>query len=101
MKRAAMISVGVVVGLAIAVAILVLFVHRPSECGEPAACGDDHIFPALYFSSAALASTVALAAIQGRLQSASWRRFLVGLTAWSALLGALMAAARGGLGAWN
>ena len=96
-----MISVGLVVSLALAIAILGLFVHRPPECGEPAACGDDYLFPAFYFSGAAFASTVALAAIQGRLQSASWRRFLVSLTAWSVLLGALMAAARGVLGAGN
>jgi hypothetical protein len=101
MKRAAMISVGFVVGLAFAIAILALFVHRPPECGEPAACGDDYLFPALYFSGAALASTVVFAAIQGRLQSANWQRFLVNLLSWAVVLGALIASARGVLGVTN
>lgn len=101
MKRAAMISVGLVVGLALAIAILGLFVHRPPECGEPAACGDDYLSPALYWAGAALASTVVFALIQVRPQSASWRRFLISLTTWSLVLGALMGAARTVLAAGN
>lgn len=101
MKRVVMIAVGLVVGLALAIAILGLFVHRPPECGEPAACGDDYLFPALYFSGLALASTVGFAVIQGRFQSASWWRFLVRISAWTALLGVLMIAARTVLGAGN
>jgi hypothetical protein len=46
-KRGLMSFLGVLLGLAAAILILGMFVHRPPECGEPAACGDDYLFPAL------------------------------------------------------
>lgn len=88
MKRAAMVSFGVLLGLAFAIAILGLFVHRPPECGEPAACGDEYLFPALYFAGLALCSTVAIAAIQAR---RSPRRFFLVMSSWALMLTATLA----------
>jgi hypothetical protein len=93
-----MIAVGFGVGLVFAVAILVLFVHRPLECGEPAACGDGHLFPALYFSGLALGATVAFAAVKRQPQAAHWRRYLVDLSSWIALLAVALAIAYGIVG---
>ena len=69
-------------------AVLGLFVHRPPECGEPAACGDEHLFPTLYFSGLALGSTVVIAVIQAR---QSPRRFLIVMSSWAVLLTATLA----------
>ena len=78
-----MIGVGTLFGLAFAVAILGLFAHRPPECGEPAACGDEHLFPAIYFAGLALTSTVAIAAIQAKQPT---RRFIFSMASWIVLL---------------
>lgn len=91
MKRSTMITVGTILGLVFAVAILGLFVDRPPECGEPSACGDEYLFPELYFSSIALASTVIVAVIQSRHQPANWRRFVVVMSSWAVLLTAALA----------
>jgi hypothetical protein len=98
MKRATMVVVGGVVGLAFAIAILGLFVHRPSECGEPAACGDAHLFPAIYFAGAAFVSTVVVSATKRGAGATSWRRFSVVMGLWAALLALALVTARAVVG---
>ncbi len=71
MKRIAMALIGLFVGLVFAIAVMVLFVERPPECGEPAACGDAYLFPAAYFALAAVVGFPALSICLGG--SDSWR----------------------------
>jgi hypothetical protein len=82
MKRALMLAIGSVVAIAAAFVILGLFVHRPPECGEPAACGDDYLFPALYFAGVAFAATFAVAVVQSKQPSGKWSVFLLRMAAW-------------------
>jgi hypothetical protein len=82
MKRVFMLVIGSVVAIAVAFAILVLFVHRPPECGEPAACGDDYLFPALYFAGIAFAATLAVAVFQSKPLSSKWSVFLLRMAVW-------------------
>lgn len=82
MKRVFMLVIGSVVAIAVAFAILVLFVHRPPECGEPAACGDDYLFPALYFAGIAFAATLAVAVFQSKPLSSKWSFFLLRMAVW-------------------
>lgn len=93
MKRATMIGISAMLGLAFAVAVLRLFVHRPPECGEPSACGDEYLFPALYFPGLAFASTVVIAAIQARQSLVNWHRFLGVMSSWALLLTVVVAIA--------
>ena len=81
-----MVATGTAIGAAFAIAILAVFVHRPPECGEPSACGDDYLFPALYFSGLALISTMIAAASLAKRFRAGPRGFFIGMASWSTLL---------------
>lgn len=83
MRRATLIGFGTLLGLAFAVAILGLFMHRPPECGEPAACGDSYLFPVIYYAGLALTSTVVIAAIQAKKPT---HRYILTMASWTALL---------------
>ena len=71
MQRVSMAIVGLLVGLAFALVMLVVFVDRPASCGEPAACGDDYLFPAAYFALASAIGFPALGLYSGGANS--WR----------------------------
>jgi hypothetical protein len=73
-KRFALVTIGLFIGLAFALAILVLFVEPPAECGEPAACGDDHLFPAGYFAFVSAFGFPALGWLSAG--ASSWRQRL-------------------------
>jgi hypothetical protein len=81
-----MVATGTAIGAAFAIAILAVFVHRPPECGEPSACDDDYLFPALYFSGLALISTMIVAAGLAKRFKAEPRRYFLGMPSWSTLL---------------
>ena len=53
-------GISALIGLCMAALVLTLFVDRPAGCGEPAACGDEWLFPALQY--AAVAFIVSMAA---------------------------------------
>lgn len=93
MKRAGMVTLGGVAGLAIAIAILGLFVHRPPECGEPSACGDDYLLPALPMAGIAFAATLVFALVQSKLTPRNWRRYLLSMAAWMAVVSVAIALA--------
>jgi len=75
MKRTGMMTVGFFLGLAFMVATVFLFVHRPPECGEPAACGDDYLFPALPIGLALWLIMFIYAFIIARQEEAKWDAF--------------------------
>ena len=93
MKRALMLAIGGVLSITIALVILGLFVHRPPECGEPTACGDDYLFPALYFSGLAFAATFAVAVLQAKGATNKWSAFLLRMAAWVAVVACIIALA--------
>lgn len=47
MKRISVTAFGLLLGVGLAWMALATLVVVPAECGEPAACGDDHLYPAL------------------------------------------------------
>jgi len=49
MKRVLFGISGLLIGLLLAWLTVALFISVPPECGEPAACGDEYLFPALWF----------------------------------------------------
>jgi hypothetical protein len=90
MKRMAMALIGLFVGLVFAVVVMALFVERPHECGEPAACGDAYLFPVAYFALAAVAGFPALSICLGN--ASSWRGFYRQLALGSACVALLIMA---------
>jgi hypothetical protein len=76
-KRLAKLGVGASLGFFFAALTLALFVHRPPECGEPAACGDDYLFPAMPLALLLWTATFAYALVLLRKTDPSWRAFLL------------------------
>lgn len=76
MKRLGMTAIGLLIGLASCVAVLALFVHRPPECGEPAACGDDYLFPALPIAVTLMLVPAVYSFFLGRRGCVSWMYFI-------------------------
>ena len=89
-KRTSMSLLSLFVGLAFALVVMILFVERPPECGEPSACADDYLFPAAYFASAVVVGFLALGIYAGGAES--WRGSLRQLAFGSACASLLLLA---------
>lgn len=73
MKRAAQLLLGGAVGALFGLMLLGLIVERPASCGEPTACGQDYLFPALYGALAILATGLLGGGLVGRADPMSIR----------------------------
>lgn len=90
MRRFGMIGIGIALGIFLACLVLGLNVVRPPECGEPSACGDDYLFPALPISMAVLISTLIYAIAQSKWQAASWPGYLKRTFLWGLGIGGVI-----------
>jgi hypothetical protein len=83
-------AIGFVVGLSMAILSLVLLVHRPAECGEPAACGDDYLFPVAYLALTLAMAFPVLSWVMAGKSQCHWLPFLYRLFGVSAATAALL-----------
>ncbi len=70
MKRVILTVFGLAIGLLLAWMAMAFLVVVPAECGEPAACGDDHLYAAAIPAIASILAFPGMAAVLGKRQSA-------------------------------
>lgn len=90
MSRFGMISLALAIGLILTCLVLILYVDRPPECGEPSACGNEHLFPALPVSDVVFFATVIYAVLMSNRHREDWPRHLKHVLLWSATVATLL-----------